>query len=221
MRRYFETFGRFLFLGVLAAVVCLLTMGSPQSYQRLLPWLQKRPAFPPQGYLLQRYPGGVTNPLPQPQESERPILRRNPALAEATEPATESAAPPATPIPVLTPIALIGKWGGSEILPNRGSCQIGMDIEPWNGEGYGAYTIVHCMPTTATQPRMNPGFTVLTGDIKGDRINMVARRTNITAQHSCVIRALSLRASPDDPDDMLATWVDTCSNATMHVKRVR
>jgi hypothetical protein len=100
---------------------------------------------------------------------------------------------------------LSGHWQGQALLPERGMCTLGIDLEEKDRQ-FSAYSSLMCFPLAFAQRKLNQNLAVLTGTAEKLSVNFHVLKTMGGTPRACTLTSLAL--TPFGPGVLAAEWQD-------------
>jgi hypothetical protein len=165
-------------------------------------------------------------------------FRPHPAVKPSPIHQTVLAPPPpipqAPPEPPALSINPVGKWFGRNLVRDRGTCQLGLEISPKPGlvNQYLTYSSLTCVNYLATggkmgltslskimEQKLSPSSTVLSGDVVDATIVYHVDKAIDSIDDKCVLSSMTV--TPFGSGVVKAVWKDSCGVGEIGLARVR
>lgn len=168
--------------------------------------------------------------LLSPFTPSRPVVIRQAAPAPVARPVPTV---PTVPPPAIG-VDLNGKWYGRNLVKDRGTCQLGLEIAPKPGLadhyiGYSSLTCVGLMEThgkiglttfkETLRDKFSPSSTILAGEAKDGSVVYRVDKAIESAADKCPLTGMTL--TPFGAGVVKAVWTDSCGGGEIALTRSR
>lgn len=162
------------------------------------------------------------HPSPKPAPIHQVMLAPPPPLPQA---------PPAPPALSINPV---GKWFGRNLVRDRGTCQLGLEITPKPGlvNQYLTYSSLMCVDYLATggkigltslskilDQKLSPASTILSGDVVDGSIVYRVDKAIESIDDKCPLSSMTI--TPFGTGAVRAVWKDSCGSGEIGLARAK